>query len=118
MKEAEKKECLIPFSLDMIEEVLGKLTDMASKSEEITEDILGEFRNAANIFFKKYGKDCSCDECYKMIEKLINIILNKINIKVLRSYGIELHSIGFIINEHVPTITVIIEDKKDAPVTA
>lgn len=109
MEEVEKVECLIPFSLEAIEKSLKKLSDIAKKDKPYPEKLLVEFRNVSSIFFKKYGKDCSCNKCQKMIENLINIILNKIHFKVLNLYGIQLSSINLKINEHIKDINIVIE---------
>jgi len=113
--EAQKKECTIPFSLQQIEESLQNIMELSAKNSEIPAEVMNQFRSYSAGFFKKYGKECSCDACYAMVSKLITIIMSKINVKVLNPYEINISSISFDINEHVPSLTVVVEGNNEEP---
>ena len=113
MEEAAKIQCLMPYSLEKIEECFKEIAKVVEKDQEVPEKLLKEFRLASSSFLKKYGKECSCENCYNMVARLINILVNKINAKVLSFYGIGLASIELSLNEHTKNVTVTVEDQQE-----
>lgn len=113
--EAKVEKCEVPYSVKILTESLEELNGIAKRGDEISTELLVQFRTKATNFFKKYGVDCSCNECESMLNKLITIIMTKINVKVLDFYGIGISSVSFEINPETPTLTVVVEKHHERP---